>query len=343
MPDFPYINARVRAMRSRLLDAGRMEELLALPTLEAFVQALTTTPYGPDLQAALARAPALQAVDVALARNFYHTTTKVLSFADGRARALIEVVLMRWDLLNLRLILRGKHSGTSPEEIAANLIPAGGLHEAALRELAAQPDVPGVVGAFSGLDHPFVVPLQHGLAEYVETKDLFALELRLDRFYATHGLRVASGSGHNQQVVRALLQAELDATNAKTAVKLQTVPGLAPQEKARFFIPGGRILGEELFLLLADRATAEQGLKWLRVQGFPVKAAGDDLTAFERALDLAMVRAQTSLYLGDPLGIDVVVAYLALKSAEVRNLRLIARSKQLGIPRDRVRREMVVV
>lgn len=342
MPDFPYINARVRAMRSRLLDPGRIEELLALPTLDGFIQALNATPYGHDLQEALARFPALQAVDAALARNFYRATTKILSFADGSPRALIEVVLMRWDLMNLLLILRGKHGGTSAEEVTANLIPAGSLNEAALRELAGQPDIPAVVGAFSGLEHVFAAPLAEGLSEYAETKDLFALELRLERFYAQHGLRVARGSGHNQQVVRSLLQDELDATNVKTAFKLQRAD-LSAEAKTRFFIPGGRIVGEEAFLLLADRQTVEQGMKWLRVQGFPVKTAGDDLTAFERDLDLAMTRAQSGLYLGDPLGIDIVIAYLSLKYNEVKNLRLLARSKQLGIPRDRVRREMVVV
>jgi V/A-type H+-transporting ATPase subunit C len=342
VPDFPYINARVRAMRSRLLDPGRMEELLALPTLDAFVQALNTTPYGHDLQEALARYPALRAVDAALARNFHQTTTRILSFADGAARELIEVVLMRWDVANLRAILRGKHTGAAAEEIVATLLPAGSLNEAALRELAGQPDVAAVGGAFSGLEHPLAAALSAGLAAYAETKDLFALELRLERAYAAHALRKASGRDHNAQIVRALLQGDLDATNVKTALKLQQAD-LAPPAKAAFFIPGGRIVTEELFLLLADRERAEQGVKWLRVQGFPVKPIGDDLTAFERDLDLALARAQTALYLGDPLGIDVVIAYLAMKHNEVKNLRLIARSKQLGIPRDRVRREMVVV
>ena len=42
MPDFPYINARVRAMRSRLLPSARLEELLGTPTMEAFLQGLAT-------------------------------------------------------------------------------------------------------------------------------------------------------------------------------------------------------------------------------------------------------------------------------------------------------------
>ncbi len=342
MPDFPYINARVRAMRSRLLDAGRLEELLALPTVEAFIQALNTTPYGHEVQEALARYPALQAVDAALARHFYRTTRRILDFADGRPRQLIEIVLLRWDLANLRLILRGKHGGARAEDLAINLIPAGSLNEAALRELAEQPDVPGVVGALSALDHPFVTPLQEGLAQYLETKDLFALELRLERFSAFHGLRAARGAGYNETVVRALLEAELDATNVKTALKLQGA-AVDRDDKARFFIPGGRIVTPEVFLLLADRETAAQGAKWLRLQGFPVKTISDDLPAFERELDLALLRLQTERYLGDPLSIDVVIAYLAMKHGEVKNLRLIARSKQLGLPRDRVRKEMIGV
>lgn len=342
MPDFPYINARVRAMRSRLLDAGRIEELLALPTLEAYMHALNNTLYARELQEALTRHTGLRAVDEALARNFYHTTTKILTFADGKARALIEIVLMRWDLANVRLILRAKHAGRSDQEVLANLVPAGGLSEVALREVSSQADVAGVVGALGGLDHPFAAPLSEGLPAYQESRDLLHLELRLDRFYVVHGFRVAGGRGHNEQVVRRLLEVELAATNLKTALKLQRAGALSRAQKLAFFIGGG-IVTEDVFLTLADPNTVEQGFKALRVHGFPVRSLGEDLLAFERELDLELIRAQTALYLADPLGIDVVIAYLAMKYNEVVNLRLLAHSKALGIPRDRVRKEMVSV
>jgi vacuolar-type H+-ATPase subunit C/Vma6 len=81
----------------------------------------------------------------------------------------------------------------------------------------------------------------------------------------------------------------------------------------------------------------------VRVLGFPVSVSADDPAAFEREIDLTLLRAQIDLYLQDPLGIDVVIAYLAMKYHEVANLRLIARSKALGIPRERVRKEMALV
>jgi V/A-type H+-transporting ATPase subunit C len=330
-------------MRSRLLETSQLEELLALPTLDALTQALGHTPYGQPIQEALTRFTGVRAVDEALARQFHQTTTKILSFADGKPRELIEIVLMRWDLANLRVILRGKHSGRSTDEIAGNLVPAGALSEVALRELVGQPDVAGVVGALGGLDHPMAGALAEGLGEYQETHDLLALELRLDRFYAAYGLRKAAGRGQSEQVLRRLLESEIDATNVKTALKLQPAGQLSGADRLRFFIPGGPLVSAKLFLALADPATAEQGMQGLRVRGFPVRGRPDDPAGFERELDLVMMRAQTSLYRGDPLALDIVIGYLALKHNEVVNLRLIARSAALGIPRDRVRKEMVGV
>ncbi|HEV8353562.1 MAG TPA: V-type ATPase subunit [bacterium] len=343
MPDFPYINARVRAMKSRLLDAGRLEELLALPSLDALIQALANSPYAREMQEALTRYSGLRAVDAALAQNFYRTTAKILSFADGKPKTLIGLILMRWDLANVRVLLRGKHFEYGEERILENLLPAGGLSEPALQELAAATSIPEVVSGLAGQDHPFAAALAEAMKGYLETKDLFLLEVALDRFYGTYGLRLTAGRGHNEQVVRRLLQADVDATNVKTALKLRHEVALPTDGKLRFFIPGGAVVSEDHFLALADPASMERAVTALRIAGFPVKTVSEDLVAFERELDETMNRAQQELYLGDPLGIDIVIAYLAMKSNEVANLRLIARSKALGIPRDRVRKEMTGV
>ncbi len=344
MPDFAYINARVRAMRSRLLDPGRMEELLGAPSFDAFLAGLNNTPYGRELQEALARYRGIQAVDAALARNFSATTQKIRKFGDGKPKALIEALLLRWDLSNLRAVLRGKHTGRSEEEIMESVMPAGLLTEVALRELARQPDIPAVAGTLEAMEHPFALPLAEGLRDYLEGHDLLGLEMHVGRYYAEHVLSVARGGGHNETILRELVQAEMDALNVKTAVKLVRLDEpLGLETRRRFFVPGGAIVTEEIFLLLTTPETAEQGWRALGAHGFPLQEPREALTEFEKTLDLLLARGTARLYLRDPLGIDVVVGYLALKYNEVVNLRLIARSKMLGIPRDLVRREMVVV
>jgi V/A-type H+-transporting ATPase subunit C len=343
VPDFPYINARVRAMKSRLLDPGRIEELLALPSLDALIQALSNSPYAREMQEALARYSGLRAVDAALGQHFHRTTTKILSFADGKPKELIALILMRWDLANARILLRGKHFEYSEERILENLLPAGSLSEAALKELAAARSLEDVIGGLGGQDHPFAPVLAGALKTYQETKDLFYLEVALDRFYGTYGLRLTAGRGHNEQVVRRLLSADIDATNVKTAVKLQGEHALTDEARLRFFIPGGAVVTADHFLALTHPASVERGVKALRVAGFRIANVPDDPVAFERTINDEVNRAQRALYLGDPLGIDIVIAYLAMKANEVANLRLVARSKALGLTRDRVRKELVGV
>lgn len=331
-------------MRSRLLDRGRTEELLAVPSLDAFIQALTNSPYGPDLQEALTRYQGIKAVDRALARNFHKTTRKILHFADGKARTLIELLLLRWDLASVRGILRGKHTDRSEAAIMESILPAGTLSEVALQELARQVDVPALAGALEAFGHPLGVALARGLGAYLEDKDLLRLELELDRFYAEYVLALAKGKGHSETVLREFVQAEIDALNVKTTMKLLRYEDRRDEgTRHRFFVPGGRIVDEKLFLALTRRDTAEHAWEVLRVRGFHVQKMPEDLTQFEKEVDLLLIRRAARLYLGDPLGIDVVVGYLTLKYNEVVNLRLIAHGKLLGIPHEMVRREMVGV
>ncbi len=342
MPDdFGYINARVKGMRSRLLSPGRLEELLGMADLEGFVHALGNTPYGPELQEALTRYQGLRAVDEALMRAFQKTVQKILGFADGKPRRLIEVFLVQWDLHNLRTILRAKHAGHPPEVAEQNLVPAGALTEVRLRELLAQPDLLALASTLATWEHPLAEALLAAIRSYEASQDLLSLELSLDRAYFEWALRVARGMGRNETVVRDVVRMQVDFTNVKTAFKLQQLPELLREERERFFLPGGAVVSREVFLNLADPETAEFGLKELQARG--IHPEGQTPGEVERSLDEEATRRLAMLYLGDPLGIDVVIGFLTLLSGEVRNLRLIARSKALGIPRDLIRREMALV
>ncbi len=339
--DFGYINARVKGMRARLLSSGQLEELLGLGDLESFLHALANTPYGPELQEALTRYQGLRAVDEALSRHFQKTARKILSFAEGKPLKLIQIFLVQWDLHNLRTILRAKHAGHPAEVAEQNLVPAGELTEVRLRELLAQPDLGALASTLATWEHPLAEALLGAVRTYEDHKDLLNLELSLDRAYFEWALRAARGVGRNEAVVRDVVRMQIDFTNVKTAFKLQLLPDLAPEDRGRFFLPGGAVVSREVFLNLADPQTAELGLRELRARG--IYPEGRTPAEVERSLEEEATRRLAALYLGDPLGIDVVIGFLTMLSSEVRNLRLIARSKALGIPRDLIRREMVLV
>lgn len=343
MPEFPYINARVRAMHGRLLTPAQLDDLLGAPTLPAFLETLASTRYGGDLQEALTRFEGVRAVDEALARNLQRATRRILGFAEGRPRALIEVVLLRWDLANLRVIVRGKHAGRQADDVAAALLPAGTLGEAVLREMVMVPDLAGVAGTLETVGHPFSRVMTAAAAGYAGDQDLLALELLLDRAYVERGMRQTRGRGGDATALRSVLRAEIDAANAKTALRLASAMGMEEGQRLRFFTPGGVLLSADLFVALSDSSTQASAWRKLRISGFPVGGFPETPMGFERALDLATAQVLARRYQGDPLGLDVVIGYIALKTCEVINVRLVARGAFLGLPREAVRQEMVRV
>ncbi len=337
MGDFSYINARIKVMKAQLLPPGRLEDLLQAPDLPSIIQALSDMPYNGELQEALSRFSGLRAIDEALSQNFYHTTRRILSFADGSPRRQIEVVLLRYDLQNIRAIVRGRHTGKSEEDILATLYPGGLLSEGKLRELLQQADLRAIADTLVTWMHPLGRALRAGVDEAQRSGSLLDIEIALDRAYVQYGLRVAGGEG----ALRRWLGTEITATNVKTALKLRRMRDLTREERQRFFVLGGS-LSRERFLTLADPQSSIAEVATLPLFG-PHLGGTEDLLLMERAIDRVLLRTAAQMYLQDPLGLDVVIGFLARKAAEVSNIRVIAHARQLGVAADAARQEIVSV
>ena len=341
MGDFSYINARVKVMKSHLLPPNRVLEFFASQDLEAFIQALSDTPYNMELQEALSRFRGARAADEALAQNFYHATRRILSFADGSPRLQIEVVLLRYDLQNIRAIVRGRHTGKSEEEILATLYPGGLLSEVKLRELLQQPDLRAIADTLVTWMHPLGRAVRQGVEAAQRSESLLDIEIALDRAYAQFGLRVADGEGGGEATFRRFLQAQITGTNVKTALKLRRMRELGREERARFYILGGAIALDR-FLAFADPMSSISEIAGLPLLGAQLTGT-ESLLEMERAIDRGFQRMAAQMYLADPLAIGVVIGYLTRKATEVSNLRVIAHAKLLGLSDDVARQEIVVV
>jgi len=339
MGDFAYINARVKVMNSRLLPAARLDELFRASDLDTVLQGLADTPYNVELAEALSRFTGVRAVDEGLSQNFSHTTQRILSFADGEARDLIEVVLLRYDLQSLRAIIRGKLTGRSQDEIVGTLFPGGLLSEVKLRELLQQPDVRAIADTLTTWMHPLASAVREGADALQRGGSLLDVESALDRAYVRYGRRIADTEGDGD--LRRYLQAEVTMTNAMTALKLRRIKELPREERERFFVPGGT-LPLDRFLTLADPQSSLSEIASMRLFGAEL-AGTETLSEIERAIEQAFQRMAARMYMADPLGVGVVIGYLARKAAEISNLRVIAHARQLGIPEDVARREIVGV
>src|SRR5690606_7311470 len=232
--DLGYINARVRGMKSKLLGPSFTQAALEGTDFRAFLSTLTQSPYMREVEEAQARYDGLAVVDSAVARNFYGTARSLLSFSDGKPRELIGLLLLRYDLANIKAIARGKHAGKAADEIRGSLCPAGELKPALLEEAAAAADIASAAQVIAFSKNELGRAFLKAARRYQDDKDLYALELALDKAYFEALSSRADAVGAPAELKRHF-QREIDATNLLTALKLR---GRGVDRD--LFVPGGK-------------------------------------------------------------------------------------------------------
>ena len=336
--DYGYINARVRGMRSRLLGPNFYQAALDATDFRAFTSTLAQTPYMRELEEAQARGDGLAAVDQAVARNFYNTARRLLNFSDGQPHELIEVLLLPFDVANLKAIARGKHAGKGLEDIQGSLFPAGSLKPTLLEEAAAAPDMPAAAQVLALSRTELAGAFLKAARAYQNDSDLFAVELALDKAYYAVSLERLQAAGAPAALVRQFQRA-LDAPNLLTALKLRG-RAIDPDASA-LFVPGGREVKRALFdaVLLDPESSALQALAGGSFAGVASAAAQGDLAAVEGDVR-KLLDAGAKRLAADPLDIGVVVDFLRRKQEEAAQLRLLARGKFYGVPRAALEKEL---
>jgi V/A-type H+/Na+-transporting ATPase subunit C len=337
--DFVYGNTRLRARKAGLLGPDDYETLLGRD-LAGIVEALTATAYRPEIEAMLAGSDDLGRLHEALRRNLGRTLDELRSFYQGPARALVELLLARYDLHNLLALLRGRLREHRPEEVVATVIPVGALGGAAAQEIARQQDPAAAVDLLVTWrlpDPETARTLARAWPEYERTQDLAVLELALATQHARLVERELADTGEEAGPLRELIARERDAANALVVLRLrlaldrEELAELPPPPTPGRFLVGGRIAEPALETALrqptrADAAAVLAAAARREDWRAPLErvAARGDLLRLQRELEIARVRWAVGLFLrGDPLELDVPVAYTVAKENEVRNLRLL--------------------
>ncbi|MDH4140027.1 MAG: V-type ATPase subunit [Coriobacteriia bacterium] len=348
--DYGYSNARIRGMRSRLLGEPFLKGLTAAPDTSALIQDLSGTEYGSDLDEALIHGRTAASVDEALKNNLVRTYRKVQGFLNDEASYIVSTLLGRWDVFNVKTILRGNHMHLSAQEIADGLLPAGALSLVELEALTILGDIKAVVDTAVTWGLPYAPAMREGYAEYMRSGELADLELALDRYYTHLASSRLAGRGLNARVAREILGVQIDTMNLVMVFRLQKAD-LESVKVEEFFLDGGKSISQDLYNELAHMSDVDEVID--RLKGTPYGHTLDaavlkyleenSISVFERTLEDFHMRKALAVGRGDPLGIGIAIAYLWAKQNEVTNLRIIVKGKSVGMPMERVRRELILV
>jgi V/A-type H+-transporting ATPase subunit C len=357
MPDYDYGNARLHAMKSRLLSSRELDTLADAGSLQGLISALTKTAYQQSVESALTRTTGMDCIEDALRANLVSTVGKIQGFYTGSARKMVAIVLRVYDIHNLKAILRGLSKNIPAGEIFKSLLPVGELKYTLLRELARLRNPREAIDALVSMGQPIAWPLITLRTERPGAQ-LFEFELALERWHYREARRILRTENRLDGALAHALAFEADLSNALTALRFASDPSerellrehFGDEQVSCLFIGPGCITFEALTeacqrdnVAAAIEVLADTALAPALQAGLERYEQSQHLSDIEKQLKNYRLKWMANQMVKDPLGLGVVLGYIAVKTNEVGNIRWIAHGIDLGLKTETIQDELEMV
>ncbi len=329
---YAYLHARVSVLAGQLLPAGGLETLITcLPEQEAALLqnaglALSDA-SGPEEPAALE-----QWLIDALVADF----TVLARALSGVPRELLVYWARRFELSNLKAIIRGKMAEQPAEKIREQLLDIGAFATLPLDDLLRTEDVAELLRRLEVT--PYADIARQARRIYEEQQGLFALDAAMDRRYLSGlGKRVTALDANDRRILRRLVGAILDRFNLIWLLRYRFAYNLTAAEAYYLLIPGGyRLRGAEL-QALAQLGSFEEVLGNLPEPLASELARASCITTVDRLLEEQIGSIADSILRYTAFNLARAFAYLVMRERDLLQLHAVLKGKRLHMKPDTIR------
>jgi V/A-type H+-transporting ATPase subunit C len=332
-----YVNAKIMAKEGKFISSSRWEDLWGCTSPGEIASLLEGTDYFPYLSEGAVSDS--QELEKAVLEEFSSLGREISTIIPKRSWPIKEYLLKKWDVINLRAVMRGIHGDAKKkDEIADSCIEGGELDVAFFKTLIDAESMDDFVALLAKTPYQSLID---GLSKYNETKNLFFLEASLDRiFWEDIWLKVLKIKGIKE--FREFIGVCVETHNLKIILRAKN-DGLLLEDINPFLIPD--CTGLNALLSAFDEEDLSDFIPILEdtIYFEPLLSAQQEyektgsILAFEQALDNLVLKKAEDIRKKKPFGSGPLVGFLVSKDAEVKNLLTIVRSTEVDLDRNEIR------
>jgi V/A-type H+-transporting ATPase subunit C len=331
-----YLNTRVSIFSGRLWQAEGFRTLLHAPEAE-IPQVLVEA--GLTQLAGVRPGNDIHSLEQSIIAHLLDETLILLRPLSGSARAFLLYWTERFEVTNLKTLLRGKMTGERPAALLNRLTPMGAFGRLDVQDLSHAEDVPELLrrlesGHYSGI-------VRQARQAFEDSHDPFLLDAALDRsYYEGLAARARDLERKNGPALRRLMGPLIDRINLVWLLRYRFNYHLPPAQvyfllvASSYSLPSSRL--RELAALGSVEAVLEALPDNLRAS---LEGATDIPGVFTRMDAIAAGQASQVLRSGAP-AICRAFAYLILRERDLRSVRAILRGRHLGLSSSNIRAAM---
>lgn len=335
--NYAYAVTRVRAMKSKLLPKESYPRLLNMG-IDEITRFIQESEYKNDVDELAMKYSGGDLAEHALNRNLALTYDKLGRITSGELNYLITAYLKRYEIWNIKTLLRGKLYNASVEEILEFLIASGQFTYTFLSELAGKATSQDIIEALKRTEY-------YHLLQKFDGTNLAYIENELDKIYYSNLFEaIGTPKSKDSKLITRIVRLEVDVKNLGTLFRLKKAGVEQSDEVMPLMIEGGELKPEKLAHLPYDEfVSALQKTQYWDVISEVTDLSTASLTILESRLTRYYLESATTFSHASPLSIVPVMDYIIHKNNEVNNLRIIFRGKETGLDDNLIKEQLVVI
>lgn len=328
---YGYANARVRAMRSKLLGKKSMLQLSDSPDAKSMIGALIQTDYRDYLDQFGGVKADERMVDFALNRSFELNVNRLIGISPSHVRASMAAIVSGGDFESIKLLLHAKHKGLSFDSISNYLIGSRRLSLQRMRSAMSEGTLEEAAKAL-GDGTPYAMAISTAMDAYRKTGTLADADMSLDMHYY-----LSLGSVINRLMVESpesarLVRMEIESRNLLTAMRMKRI-NMPPEQFKRALIPNGMTPAKEMLDAYASSSHTDiVGIS----KAFRLEQSASMLD-YEIQMRSQLLRKAIAVLGSSVLSFGAIVAYYYMKRAEIATVRAILNGSAYGVKKEEVK------
>jgi V/A-type H+/Na+-transporting ATPase subunit C len=319
-----YLKTRVGIFSGRLLDTEDIERYKAM-SLKQLAEALDLAPI---IDEPIELRQKSRLIEQALLRRMMSELAVLLRPLSGRARGLLLYWPRKFELYNLKTLIRGKLNDLAMDEIRDNLhdLPENIRlpHETLLH-------AENVLEMLRQLDQgPYALITRQARHVYEEKNEGFSLDAAIDRLYFTGMQRhINLASSIDKRGLQKVIGSMIDRQNILWLLRYRLVYRFSPSEAYYLLIPsGGRIQRDQL-MELANLEGLHTLIEHLPANFRRLIEDAENITAVRQRLDRFVADELRKLMRYSPDAVVSALCYVVARDMDMMRLYALLQGKLL--------------
>jgi len=351
---YASVNVKIRAMKAKLLSIADYDRVIPVESLGEGIRTIIGLVAPSKLADALSSLMTsedtldLKDIDRILNQSYITIHIKLAEMCPDATKNFLELYAQKYDIDNLKTIIKAIHQDLPPDEIRKLLMPSISRTDEELTELIIAESITQLCEALK--DDITKSTILRAMDAYNETGNILPIELALDQmFYTQLWDALSTLSKGDREWASNLLGMRIDLLNILSILRGVQL-GFDTSLLNQLVIPITHRLTKRLDEAM-ELESALEVTRILMVRPYEkivnlvreILEENRSLAEAEHLIEDYFTRENRRVFMGYPFHIGTVLAFLNLFNAELRNLKSILIGIEEQVPSSRLRESLVFV